>query len=221
MKDLISTGILAFSFLLLFAVAELLYHKLKVKAELTRKLVHFGTGIITLLFPVMLNNHWLVLLLCLSFAIILLLSIKFDLLKSINAIDRESLGSLLYPVSVYGCYLVFNYHTDNYIYFYIPILLLAICDPIAALTGKKWPIRKYSVGKNHKSLMGSTMFFISAIAVCYSIFILNDYFLPILKTSIIIAGLTCLAEAMSSRGYDNLTIPLSAIMAIELSARIL
>src|ERR1700741_4724092 len=99
-KDIINTIILACSFLALFGLAEFIYHTFKVRAELTRKLVHFGTGILTLLFPVMLNNHWLVLFLCGSFALILMVSLKFNLLKSINAIDRKSHGSISYPISV-------------------------------------------------------------------------------------------------------------------------
>jgi phytol kinase len=87
--DLINTAMLAGAFLALFGLAELLYHYLNVKAELTRKLVHAGTGLLTLLFPVMLNNHWLVLLLCSAFAVILLLSLRFNLLRSINAMTAN------------------------------------------------------------------------------------------------------------------------------------
>jgi len=98
MKDIINTGILAFSFLALFGIAEILYHKVNVKAEWTRKLVHFGTGILTLLFPVMLNDHLYVFFLCASFALLLLASLRFNRLKSIHAIDRKSYGSISYPV---------------------------------------------------------------------------------------------------------------------------
>src|ERR1051325_2465256 len=120
--SMINVLLLATAFLLLFGIGELLYYVLKVKVEISRKFVHIATGFITLLFPLLLHNHWYVLLLCSSFCAILLLSQHFQLLKSINAIDRDSFGSISYPISVYGCFLAFTvYH--SYLFFYLPILI--------------------------------------------------------------------------------------------------
>lgn len=216
-KEIINTIILATAFLLLFAVAEIFYHKLKVKVELTRKLVHFGTGIITMLFPIMIGNHWFVLFLCGSFALILLISLKFNLLQSVNAIERKSYGSISYPLSVYGCYLAFDIFNHQYIYFYLPILILAFCDPIAALTGKKWPLGKYKIRNDSKTLMGSGMFFISAFAlslIFYFAFYNIDYVYAFLACSALIALTATIAEATSSKGFDNLTIPLFTFLII-------
>lgn len=106
--DLIAISLLAVSFLFLFGMTELLYHRFKWKVELTRKIAHIGTGIITLLFPILLTSHWSVLLLSSSFLLLLSLTMRFNFLKSINAIDRTSYGSLLYPISVYGCFYAFD-----------------------------------------------------------------------------------------------------------------
>jgi len=226
-KDIINTAILATAFLLLFGLAELLYHKAKIKVELTRKLVHFGTGIITLLFPIMLDNSWLVLFLCGSFALILLTSLQFNLLKSINAIDRKSHGSILYPVAVYGCYLVYNHYTikfgkstDLYIYFYLPILTLAICDPMAALFGKKFPYGKFTIGKDTKTIVGTSAFFASSFILssitlfCFGKNTLG--FANIFVASLIIAALSAVAEAVSGKGRDNITIPACVITVLIL-----
>ncbi|MGV3632575.1 MAG: phosphatidate cytidylyltransferase [Bacteroidota bacterium] len=214
--DLIHTLILAASFLGLFALAEILYHFLKTQAEYTRKLVHIGTGLLTLLFPVLLSNHWWVLILCCSFALILILSLRFSLLQSINAIDRESVGSLAYPVSVYCCFLAYV-HYGEIAFFYIPILILAICDPIAALTGKKWPLGKFTIGKNSKSLMGTGMFFASALLVILGIYIIQGGETGSFKfmfEMLIIASVSAFVEALSGRGYDNLTIPLAVLLCL-------
>lgn len=132
--------ILAGCYLLLFTLGELLYYCFKIKAEITRKIVHIGTGLLALSFPLLLANHWCVLVLCTLFAGILIVSLRFDLLRSINAIDRQSIGSLAYPVSVYGCYLTYHLYDNRYVYYYLPILILAICDPIAGLIGRRWPL---------------------------------------------------------------------------------
>jgi phytol kinase len=49
-EQIVITALLGLSFLVLFGIAELLYHYGKVKAEITRKTVHIGTGILTLYF---------------------------------------------------------------------------------------------------------------------------------------------------------------------------
>lgn len=216
-KDIVNTIILSALFLTLFGLAELLFHKFKVKVELTRKLVHFGTGLLSLLFPFMLGNHWLVLFLCASFAIILVLSLKFNFLKSINAIERESVGSIAYPVSVYCCYLAFDHFNHQYIYFYLPILILAICDPVAALCGKRWPLGKYKIGKDYKTMMGSCMFFLSAfVLIIFLSYFNNDGIetTTLIYKSAFIAFISTVSEAFSRKGYDNLTIPASVLIAL-------
>ena len=105
--NLINTIILAGVFLVLFASAEWMYHIKKVRVEMTRKYVHLMTGLLTMFFPPMIGNHWLVLFLCGSFLVILLVSLQFNLLPSINAVKRKTQGSLLYPVIVYCCYFLF------------------------------------------------------------------------------------------------------------------
>lgn len=224
-EDVSHTIFLAFCFLALFGLAELIYHWFNVKAEYTRKLVHFGTGLLTLLFPILLNNHWLVLFLCASFAIILVLSLKYKLLQSINGIDRKSYGSICYPLAVYLAYLGFDWGKNNfpafgngYILFYLPILTLAICDPIAALTGKRWPYGKYKVGQETKTLMGSSMFFISSFILSTCLFLLinpsSTYSFKILAICLVFALVTAITEAISKKGLDNLFIPLSGLMLL-------
>jgi len=225
MSQVTITAILAAAFLVLFGTAELLYHVFKVKAELTRKFVHVFTGVLTLLFPVLLENHWYVLFLCASFALILLLSLRFKLLKSINAIDRESHGSIAYPAAVYGCYLFFAQHRDadpsgngEYLFFYLPILMLAVCDPMAALFGKRWPLGPYRVAGGTKSLLGSSMFFVTAVLLCFGL----GYAFSGARTEgfillCVLAAFSCtIAEALSGKGLDNISIPGVAVLLLYL-----
>ena len=215
-QELLDLLYLSLLFLGLFSVAELLYHKFKVKVELTRKLVHVGTGVLTLLFPIMLNSFWAVLFLCSSFFIILILTLKYNLLQSVNAIHRESVGSLAYPVSVSICFWAYLYFDKQYIFYYVPILILAFCDPIAALSGKKFPYGKYSIGTTKKTMLGSSMFFLSACVVyfCIVLFLHLEVNNELIIKGIVIAFLTTIAEAITGKGYDNVTIPLAALAAL-------
>ena len=217
-NDFANTGFLAACYLVLFTIAEILYRKFNFKAELTRKIVHLVTGILSLSFPLLLENHLFVLFLCGSFFIILIFSMKFKLLPSINAVDRKTHGSLLYPVIVYSAFLVQSRYNE-YVFYYIPILILAFCDPIAGLTGKKWQYGKYTVFSKSKTIVGSSAFFISAsfIVIFCLAFVEKIFWRDIIFLSFGIAFFTTLAEAISHKGYDNLTIPATAMIILLLS----
>jgi len=217
-QEILNAILLSLSFILLFGIAELLYHKAKVKAEYTRKFIHISGGLITLLLPQLLNNHWYVLVLCILFFGILFFSIQYRMLPSINNVNRATRGSLLFPVAVYLCYLTYDQSGHDLKFFYIPILILSISDSIAALVGKAWPIGKYHLGKHNKTLMGSMMFLLSAFII--SILLLNIsetgvYRQPqTLYTAALIAATTTSVEAVCSKGYDNITIPGITILTL-------
>lgn len=215
--------LLSSAFLLLFAGAELLYRKYKVRAEYTRKMVHVGTGLLTLLFPILLSNHWSVLFLCGSFLIILLLSLKYNFLQGINAIDRFSYGSLAYPVIVFICYLVWEkiekpHAIDNtpYSFFYLPILIMALADPMAALVGKAYPYGMFKWGGEKKTVAGSLAFFSVAFIISVIFFFRSSGF-PLLTSvffAIILAVLSAATEVLSKNGLDNLTIPIVVLIVL-------
>ncbi len=203
-------------FLLIFLLAEAGYHLLKIKTEITRKFVHATSGICCLSFPLFVESQWTVLLLCGSFFLLLIVSLRYKWLRSVNGIDRKSYGSLLFPVSVFVSFLCFQYFGSEYLYFYLPIVILAICDPLAALTGKKWPVGRYKIGRDTKTAMGSTAFFVSCSGIMLMAFYeLMDPGMLLLKVCLISATAT-LAEAFSTKGFDNLTIPFSVILMLFL-----
>jgi len=214
---MLNTALLALVFLLLFASAEWLHHKRRFKAEVTRKYVHIMTGLLTMSFPFLLKDHWHVLFLCGSFLLILLLSMHWGLLRSINGVDRETLGSLLYPIVVIGCFFAYE-HFSLFVFYYLPILILAICDPMAALVGKRWPRGRYTILGHTKTLSGSLAFFITALALGLLLFLGAEEARPLegLILALIVAAVTTVAEGVSHKGYDNLNVPLGAMLVLVL-----
>lgn len=218
-NSLWGTVALAFAYLSLFASAEYLHLRRNFKAEVTRKYVHVITGIFALGFPFLIGNHWLVLGLCASFFLILIITLKSPYLRSIHGVSRKTSGSLLYPIIVYSCYLAFEYF-DSLVFYYTPILILAISDPIAALIGKTWPKGKYHSFGMPKTLSGSLGFFISSLIISF-LLLYGIEALPFTETLILslALGLTCtLAEAFSHHGYDNITIPYSGLIILAIGA---
>jgi len=218
--------ILAGAFLMLFIISEFIYRVFHVKTEYTRKFVHIGTGLLTMFFPILLSSHWEVLFLCASFMFILILSFKFKFLPSVNAIKRKSFGSICYPIAVYFSYLAFSIVKARgvstlapLLFYYLPILIMALCDPIAALVGKKYPIRKYKVGSGTKSIGGSSSFLIAAVVLTLSLmfsFQSEFSFWLLVITALLTSISTMIVEAISPNGFDNFTIPATAIASLLL-----
>jgi dolichol kinase len=211
--NLIHFLLLCSFFLALFGAAELLYRFANVKAEYTRKFVHVGTGLLTMLFPILFTHYSWVICICCSFLVLLSMSLSFGFLPSINAVQRKTYGSLAYPVVVILAFVFYYFKTRNaahdYFYFYIPILIMALADPMAALFGKRFPFGKYSVWKEQKTIVGSCAFFVVAWLVNFLLLPTDNFwflvFIPLAAT---------LAEAFTGKGLDNLTIPVAVISVL-------
>lgn len=202
-------------FLCLFALAEVMYHKLKCNAEITRKIVHIFSGLITMLFPLVFHSVIPVLILCGSFLLLLIISQEFNLLPSINNIDRVSKGSFYFPIAIAVSFFM-SWKLASPILYYLPLMIMVLADPFACLVGKRFPFGKFKVGDSNKTLMGSMGFFalsfIISLGLLFQIGKMDSY--TLVFNAFILALGTCLAEAFSSKGYDNITIPVTASLIL-------
>ena len=220
MKNLI---VLSFVYLLgiglLLAFNELNYRRLGVKGEISRKFAHFVATLATIPFPYIFPSHWYVLVLSLFFFVVLFITQQEKLLKSIHGIERKSAGSYLLPLAIYLIFLISNLLHNKFLYI-LPMLILAVCDPMAAILGMN--IKNYNGHirlwnhKFEKTWLGSSAFFftgliISIIALYFhhNVFDLKTFWLALLIAIASTAG-----ELFSWRGSDNLTIPLSIVIVL-------
>ena len=219
------------AFLLLFIVAEVLYRKAHVQAEHTRKLVHAGTGLLTLLFPLVLDEVWQVVAMCGSFLLLLVASMRLGWLPSINAVERKTAGSWLFPVVVVLCFVFYRQVCNGpgalyqpLFYFYTPLLLLALCDPVAALVGRWWS-RRHPQAAPGKTWAGSGAFFALAmliVLVSGQAFALRQIpAISAVAVAVATAFATTAAERWSGGGWDNFTIPVTAMLSIWLAGFVL
>lgn len=209
------------AFLFLLTFNELVYRRLGLKGEITRKFAHFTATLSTITFPYLFDSHWYVLVLAAIFFLLLFISRNNTYLKSIHDIDRVSIGSYLLPVAIYLTFLI-SYILDNKFLFILPILVLAICDPVASILGIN--LQQYNqrvrifTWKLEKTWLGSLSFFIS----CFLVSIIALYFnqlhfdLKIFWFSVLIAFTGTLAELFSYKGSDNLFIPISVLLILVL-----
>src|SRR5690606_220772 len=99
-----------------------------------------------------------------------------------NAVKRTTRGSFLFPVVIYVTFWIYSiYGTKNYsgsnlnaddfhgfslggtVYYFLPILILSVSDPTAALVGKKYRLWPYKIFSDTKTIIGSFAFFVSAL----------------------------------------------------------
>jgi dolichol kinase len=119
---------------LLLTFNELNYRRLNLKGEFTRKFAHFMSTLAVVPFPYIFPSHWYILVLALLFFAVLFITQYSKQLKSIHDIERKSIGSYLLPLSIYITFLISNLLGNKFIYI-LPMLILAVCDPMAAILG--------------------------------------------------------------------------------------
>ena len=159
---------------------------------------------------------------CALFQLTLVLTINFGHLHSINAVKRKTYGSIVYPIVVYLVYLAWFYSgsledqtKQSYAYFYLPILIMALCDPIATLIGRLYPVFRFRI-LNNKSIGGLMAFWVGAFILSVIILFPSHAFntKDLTWVAIFIATVASFTELYSKKGLDNLFIPISVLLAM-------
>ncbi len=213
-RELIGAGIISVAILGLFVVAELIHRLMKVPTERTRKLTHVGAGFVVLGVPWLLDSHWTVLALSLSFFGLLALGKVTGLLGSIHRIRRRSGGAYYYPFAVYLLYLL---AAGDPFFYVLPILVMALSDTAAALVGQRFGQRSYRVMDGSRTLEGSSTFLGLTFLLCLGAFALDGRagWPGILLLTLVVAVVATAVEAVSVRGADNLLVPVAVWFVLD------
>lgn len=189
--------------------------------ELSRKLFHAGGGLVALAFPLLFADAWPVL------ALAALTGTGLHALKRVRAlrdgpgavlyaVGRSSHGELYFPLSVA---LLFLLARGDALSYEVPLLILTLADPVAALVGAGYGRVRYPTvdGRGHKSVEGSLAFFVAALLGAQALLMCAGAGgLASLLVATGVALAATLAEALAWRGLDNLSVPLAAYLALEL-----
>lgn len=216
MTDIICASIISIIFLSLFVIAEFLRKK-GVKAETTRKFVHFGGAFVTIFFPFILNSHWTILALAIGFALIMLLTKKLGWLQSIHGVERKSDGAIYHPIAIYTCFL-YSQILNQPMFYVISILILAISDALAALVGKSYGANEYLVEVGtRKTIEGSVTFFLTSFLIVHLILLLTMQTgrIESVLIALLISIIVTVFEGVSLKGADNLFIPLGTMFILS------
>lgn len=177
-----------------------------------RKFLHIMTGNIAFLLPVFQTREIMAFLAAGPFILFTFLMSPYSPIKSIKGKTSSAghgMGLVYYSITwTILAYVFFDYK----IVIAIGILAMSYGDGFASLIGSKYGKKKYKIYSNQKSYIGSISMFIFSIIV----FIIALFFyeininLNIIFILIIIAFSSTIAEMLTPKGLDNLSVPFIA-----------
>ena len=211
---------LALSYLYAFALLltfEGLGKLFKWQAFFTRKLIHIGAGMwvwgVVLLF-----DHWYIGVI--PFATFIVLNYVFHKRRLFSQMDADdqTLGTVYFAFSITMLFLLF--WRQKPVVDFLPIAVAAAMsmtwgDAMAALIGRYFGKRKFTLRRHTRSVEGSAAFVLfSFVAIVLSLFFADLYssVSPSIGHCVLMAAAASfaamIAEAVSPRGTDNLSVPL-------------
>lgn len=214
---LLSLSLVAFYLGLILIVAERLKRYYSSDSELTRKVVHIGTGNVILLAWWLNIPAWVGVIAAVIAAIVAIISYYRPILPSINSVGRKSLGTFFYAVSI-GVLVAWFWPIQQYHFAAIGILIMSFGDGLAAIVGQRFGKHPYKVWGNQKSWEGSlTMTGMSFIVTALLLLSVYGNLGIIWPIAFLIALNATILESFSMWGLDNFTVPLgSAALAFML-----
>jgi phytol kinase len=203
--------------LVLISITELMHRRLNWPVERSRKFLHVSGGIMCLFFPRFFPTHWWILPLAAISFLLLLFTYLRDLLPSVHKTSRVSVGSVLFPLPVYGCFLAAELAQQPVVY-YLPVALLTFADTAAETGGHVWGHRTVQFFHGQKTLAGSLSFLVCALLINFLLlFFTSGWPFPkYVQATIAIALSATVAEGVTLKGWDNLTVPAIAVTLLLL-----
>jgi len=132
-NDWFTFCILFITIITLLLFSNYLLNLKKLSPDNNRRLVHLIAGILMSASPLIFSNTIQPIFLAIIFIIINTATINNDSFKGIHSQERLSYGTILFPISYLLLILFFWDYTE---YLIISLLILAICDPLAAQFGQ-------------------------------------------------------------------------------------
>jgi len=215
MNEITSLAILASITIFSLVTFEFLARKNIINKSVSRKLLHITTGFIVVYAPFVLQTFLVVIIVGITFTITNFILIRRKLLKQINDTQTVNLGIFYYPLSFLICTLLF-WNVNKYI-ISLSFLVFSIGDAFAALVGNSSNTKYFTrITKEPKTFNGAITFILSSFILLWIVkltlwesFNFIDYdWLNFSFLALIFSLLGGITEAISTKGADNLSLPI-------------
>lgn len=185
--------------------------------ESVRKLFHVTSGAVGLALPLLFHTIWPVVVLAGVVLAGLLLVRRVGGLRAgigsvIHGVERRSLGDVCFPIGVCA---VFALVGPGGLAFAVPMLVLTLADPAAALVGLRYGRHRYRLIGDSKTLEGSAAFFAVAFGCAAVPLTGAGGELPPLAALVAFALALTVVEALAPDGLDNALIPIAGVLAFD------
>ena len=201
----IAVFVIALWIIIILLIAFLCKRYFPKKEELSRKIIHIGTGPVILLAWLFNIPKNIAFFSAFFITIALAINYQYRLLPAIEDIERKSFGTIAYGISITVLLLLFwpSYASS----ISIGVLSMAFGDGFAGLIGKSINSPKWSVLGQTKSIAGTfTMGTVVAITTT-TISSINNLGIQPLEI-ILISLIATFLEQISPWGIDNITVPI-------------
>ncbi len=218
-SDLLSL-LVAFAYIIvLIAIAEILRRVFHVPVDITRKVVHVGVGMVAIALTIVFREWYIAIIGPLVFIIINYLSYRTGLFRGIETGEKEQLGTIYFPLA----FVILTPPLWSQ-----PAILAAAMMPLtwgdaaAAILGKRFGVHKFTLFNQTSSIEGSlAMFVFGFLGTYFALLLFGQSTGTSFLLSLVTAFAATIAEALSPKGIDNLTVPLmSAVVLVGLTSLI-
>lgn len=197
------------------ALASRVSRTYQLEAEHARKAIHVSLGLSCLVFPALFAHAWEGALTCaLAIGVFALARGRWrrSLGCALHGVKRRSHGEVYFALAVA---ILFALYASAPVAlgasaFVLPVAVLTISDAAAALVGSRFGRTCFAVGSGTKSWEGVAAFALTALVLSQLVLSLFSELTTgqIVLLSIMVAITGAAIEAVSTRGLDNLFIPL-------------
>lgn len=185
----------------------------KMGKEASRKFIHIMLGNWWFIAMCFFTNVWSATLVPITFVVINYVSYKRDLIKVMERDEQDGLGTVYYAIALLILAIISFGIYQKPILGLIPALVMAYGDGLAAVIGKIVKSKTYRVGETTKSIAGSITMFVISIMLIATYFIYKGT--PVGQTipmALIMSFAVTLIEAVSTKGIDNISVPISVLI---------
>jgi phytol kinase len=170
--------------------------------------VHLSAGAINIAAPLFVTAQAIIIV-NLLFAGLLLLSKKTTYFSAIQSVKRQSHGDIYLPLGIALAAAILL--PKNIAAFQFGVAIMGFSDALAGLVGEQYGKHPINILRTTKSLEGSATFFVSSLVITF-------FFMPHLNVGIIlIPAILMIVELAFKYGLDNLVLPVTAALLLQLS----
>ena len=174
--------------------------------EALRKIIHIGIGPLIPLAKFLDIDQTSALYFTGLISLLTFINYKSKLFPSIEDVNRKSYGTLFYCLSLF--ILIFLYWDKDPSSLFAGFFIMTFGDGFAGLIGKKFESKSWIFFNQRKSFLGTITMFTTSITVLFSLSYFQRYSLNI--NIFTIAFISTILEQFSIFGIDNFFVPISA-----------